>query len=114
MAVFTPITSPLMLRSGPPLFPWLIEASVWIKFSTCSIPSELLPEAPITPTVIELLSPNGFPKAIAQCPIFILSEFANFNGLNVLLAFTFKIAISTSGDVPTNFAKYSCPSDNFT
>ena len=29
----TPITSPRVLRSGPPLLPWLIGASVWITWS---------------------------------------------------------------------------------
>ena len=33
IAVFTPITSPSMLNSGPPELPRLIEASVWIKSS---------------------------------------------------------------------------------
>jgi len=33
MAVLMPITRPSMLRSGPPEFPGLIEASVWMKAS---------------------------------------------------------------------------------
>jgi len=33
MAVLMPTTSPAMLKSGPPLFPGLMEASVWIKLS---------------------------------------------------------------------------------
>ncbi len=31
MAVLIPISSPYMFNNGPPLFPGLIEASVWIK-----------------------------------------------------------------------------------
>ena len=31
ICALTPITSPLELRSGPPEFPWLIAASVWIE-----------------------------------------------------------------------------------
>ena len=30
IAVFTPITSPAMLNSGPPELPLLMEASVWM------------------------------------------------------------------------------------
>ena len=63
---------------------------------------------------MELLSPNGFPNAIAQCPILMLSEFANFKGAKVLLELIFNIAISTSGDEPISFAEYSSPSPNFT
>lgn len=33
MAVLIPMTSPLMLSSGPPEFPKLMAASVWMKFS---------------------------------------------------------------------------------
>ena len=33
IAVFTPITSPFMLKSGPPELPRLIAASVWMKSS---------------------------------------------------------------------------------
>ena len=33
IAVFTPITWPSMLNSGPPELPWLIAASVWMKSS---------------------------------------------------------------------------------
>ncbi len=33
IAVFTPITSPSRLNSGPPELPRLIDASVWMKSS---------------------------------------------------------------------------------
>lgn len=33
IAVLTPITSPRVLNSGPPLLPGLIDASVWMKSS---------------------------------------------------------------------------------
>ena len=33
MALLMPTTSPRRLMSGPPLFPGLIEASVWMKSS---------------------------------------------------------------------------------
>ena len=33
IAVLIPITFPFISKSGPPEFPWLIDASVWIKSS---------------------------------------------------------------------------------
>ena len=30
IAVLIPMTSPLRLNKGPPEFPWLIDASVWM------------------------------------------------------------------------------------
>jgi hypothetical protein len=54
MAVLMPMTSPLMLRSGPPELPGLIEASVWMKFSNervASLRPRARPLAEITPTV---------------------------------------------------------------
>ena len=103
-----------MSINGPPLFPWLIAASVWIKFSISSIPSELRPAALTIPTVIESFNPNGFPKAIDHCPIWTWSEFANSSGLNVSFESIFNTAISTSGEVPTSFVRYSRPFENFT
>ena len=68
--LFTPITSPVERIKGPPLFPGLIEASVWIKsviydtelFSSIFI---VLFIALIIPDVIVLLNsyPIGLPMA---------------------------------------------------
>ena len=62
--VLMPITSPCQFSSGPPEFPGLIAASVWIA-SSITIPSgsctgriELM-----MPRVIVPLRPNGFPIA---------------------------------------------------
>ena len=37
ICVFTPITCPCMLSSGPPEFPWLIGASVWMTWSIANL-----------------------------------------------------------------------------
>jgi hypothetical protein len=51
MAVLIPITSPAMLTSGPPEFPGLMEASVWMKSSYVVMPTSERPIALTTPTV---------------------------------------------------------------
>ena len=67
IAVFTPITSPLRLNNGPPEFPWLIDASVWIKSSyrvkpICLFLAEIIPDVTVPP------KPNGLPIATTQSP----------------------------------------------
>ena len=48
--VLTPITSPLIFSSGPPLLPGLIAASVWMKCWNCSADAG---------AVVALMMPNG-------------------------------------------------------
>ena len=81
-AVFTPITSPLVLKSGPPELPELMAASVWMTFSSFSTnPSKGLPAVmprprPETTPVVTVLrnSPSAVPIAITYWPTFNLSE----------------------------------------
>ncbi len=69
IAVLIPTTSPFALRSGPPEFPGLIDASVWMKSSPPSRSgSALRPVALTTPRVTVLSRPNGFPTAMANSP----------------------------------------------
>src|SRR2546425_12481858 len=51
IAVLMPITFPSRLRSGPPEFPGLIDASVWMKFSYVATPTRLRAVAEMIPTV---------------------------------------------------------------
>mmetsp|Transcript_67030 Transcript_67030/g.151509 ORF Transcript_67030/g.151509 Transcript_67030/m.151509 type:complete len:304 (-) Transcript_67030:175-1086(-) len=70
--VLTPTTSPNSLIKGPPLFPGLIAASVWMRVPLRLIPasilSTLLDEALHTPKVTVFSSPKGDPIAITQSP----------------------------------------------
>jgi hypothetical protein len=69
--VFTPITRPWLSSSGPPEFPGLIGASVWIMFGMLNTrdPGRMTrPMALTIPTVIVPSSPKGLPMAMASCP----------------------------------------------
>ena len=66
-----PITRPRASNSGPPEFPCVIGASVWIASTTLYWDvSELieLATAETTPTVIESSLPNGLPIAATGSP----------------------------------------------
>ena len=66
IAVLMPITLPSTFRSGPPEFPGLIEASVWMKLSFWVTPTRVRAVAEMMPTVTVRSSPNGLPIAIAH------------------------------------------------
>ena len=65
-----PITWPLESSSGPPEFPGLIEASVWIALSMPKLvrPSTVRLVAEITPTESDCSSPKGLPIAATGSP----------------------------------------------
>ena len=75
IAVLIPITSPWALSRGPPEFPGLMDASVWMKFSLGTIPTSDRPIALTTPTVTVCSSPKGLPIAMAHSPTSMRSEF---------------------------------------
>ena len=60
-----PTTRPSRSRSGPPEFPWLIGASVWIAFGMVRPFGDSMsrPTALTMPAVIVRSSPNGLPIA---------------------------------------------------
>ena len=68
MAVLTPITSPRELTSGPPEFPGLSAASVWMMSSISRPERERSdrPSALTTPAVTVAEKPSGFPIAITS------------------------------------------------
>src|SRR2546427_772755 len=71
MAVLMPTTWPAASRSGPPLLPGLIAASVWIRLVrwTPAWISMLRPVAEMIPVVTVLVYvPSGEPIAIASWP----------------------------------------------
>ena len=103
MAVFIPITCPLMSASGPPELPGLIAASVWINPSKMNSAQGIgRPNAPITPS--EAVDPPGSPRVLpiasANCPTFSESESprvaaGRFETLRALIR-----AMSVAGSVP--------------
>ena len=72
IAEFTPMTSPLMLTSGPPELPGLIGASVWRNDSYSLIPTLFRSVAEMMPVVTLWLSSNGEPTAMTSSPTFSL------------------------------------------
>ena len=74
IAVLMPMTSPRAFRSGPPEFPGLMDASVWMKFSLGTMPTSERPVALTTPTVTVCSRPKGLPIAMAHSPTSMRSE----------------------------------------
>ena len=70
MVVLTPIRRPALSNNGPPEFPGLIAASVWMTPWMSRPPTEVMvrPRALITPVVNVWSSPKGFPMAKTLWP----------------------------------------------
>ena len=106
MAVLMPITFPSESKRGPPEFPGLIAASVWITPSIF-LPfraSMVLPRALMIPVVRVSLRPKGFPRASTFCPTTISLESAKLSTLYWLLgASILRTARSLLGSVPISF-----------
>ena len=70
IAVLTPIKRPALSRRGPPEFPGLMAASVWItpRMGRRVTDSISLPSALTTPGVSDWSRPNGLPIAKTLCP----------------------------------------------
>ena len=119
-AVLMPMTSELMLISGPPELPWLIEASVCTPSMTVSV-SEPSPDsgtgrfrALMMPWVTVLRSPSGAPAAITSSPTVSLSESPIRATTRLSTLSTFSTARSVLGSRPTRLAGTSVPSLNTT
>jgi hypothetical protein len=82
----TPITRPNASISGPPEFPWLIGASVWIEppieklFGACIVLSSAL----TMPLVTVPASPNGLPIAITGSPTLTAAESPRASGCSIV------------------------------
>ena len=63
IAELMPMTSPAKLNSGPPEFPWLMAASVWMKSWKSTGPSTVRFLALTIPMVTVWPSPSGLPIA---------------------------------------------------
>ena len=114
--VFKPITFPSTSNKGPPEFPVLIAASVWIKSSTNSswfIPKSL-PLEDIIPVVTVPPKPRGLPMAITTSPIRDFAESPKATKGSFCFTSIFSRARSVLGSVPTIFAGNSVLSESLT
>ncbi len=114
MAVFTPMTSPFMLNSGPPELPLLIAASVCRNSSYGPEPmSRSFDE--MMPTETEPPRPNGLPIAITQSPTFMPVELPNFTSVSFFLpGVTLSSARSVLVSRPSTLSTLSLePSEKF-
>ena len=70
ICVFTPMTWPRLLISGPPELPWLMGASVWMTWSMVKRLGAVIRRcrALTIPAVTVRSSPNGFPIATTGSP----------------------------------------------
>mmetsp|Transcript_15158 Transcript_15158/g.41734 ORF Transcript_15158/g.41734 Transcript_15158/m.41734 type:complete len:231 (-) Transcript_15158:139-831(-) len=82
IAVLMPMTFPSLFINGPPLFPGLMEASVWMTPLIGRPPApSILRETPLMMPRLKLCSkPNGLPKAKTFWPTRRLADVARSNG----------------------------------
>lgn len=117
IAVFIPITSPLVFSSGPPEFPGFIAASICMTPGMEYLPTvwNVLPSWLTTPVVSEPPSPNGLPIATTGSPTDRLDESPKATGLSVTLGLSILItAMSVKGSVATRRALLAAPLRNLT
>jgi hypothetical protein len=110
MAELMPMTSPRTLTSGPPEFPGLIAASVWMKswmlpWPARGSPARARPLALTMPevTVKVSASPRGLPMASTNSPTRASSLLPRAIG-GRLVASILTTATSVLGSAPTTFA----------
>ena len=109
IAVLTPMTWPVTLTSGPPEFPGLMAASVWMKSwmlrSLALGRARLRPLALMMPevTVKVRFSPSGLPTARTHSPTRLSSLLPSGAGVR-WSASILSTARSVPGSVPTTLA----------
>ena len=104
IAELIPITSPSILKRGPPELPLLIDASVCKNFTYGPLPISL-DIAEIIPAVTVPPSPRGLPIAIDQSPTLIVSESPQLTDVSTVDSGSiFKTARSAFGSRPNNSA----------
>ena len=113
MAVFTPTTSPSMLKVGPPELPGLIGASSCRKSSNGPAPISR-PRAETMPAVTDPPRPNGLPAAKIQSPTSTCRLSPQTTAGSRFGAFTRITAMSVSSSDPITCAGNCVPSENST
>ena len=119
MAVFTPTSDPLLSSNGPPEFPGLMAASVWMTPAMGRPVAALAisrPTPDTTPVVSVWSRPNGLPIANTFCPTSMVLDRPSGNGRRrPLSSETSSTAMSLSSSHPSTFAVRSFGSAwNFT
>ena len=118
MAVFMPISRPALSSSGPPEFPGLMAASVWITPRMLSPSSvEIVRPKPLTTPVVSVWSrPKGLPIANTLCPTSRSDAVPSARGSSFSEGAprSFRTATSTLGSAPTRSAAYVESSANVT
>jgi hypothetical protein len=97
-----PMTAPVASRSGPPLLPGLIAASVWMRFVSCTVAliATVRPVAEMIPVVTVLVYvPSGEPIAIASWPT-LMSADRPIGATGRFVASTLTMARSVSVSMP--------------
>src|SRR6266576_4543377 len=113
ICALTPITWPLMFSSGPPEFPWLIAASVWIEPEIENLFGAVIVRLTALTIPVVMLSgrPNGLPIAATSSPTWRLDELPNVSGWSSEESpETLITAMSVDGSVPTSVAFSTVPS----
>src|SRR5256886_7350151 len=112
-AVLSPTTRPRESTSGPPEFPGLRAASVWITSSISRPPTERneRPSALTTPAVTVLWKPSGLPIATTSWPTRSAPESPSSATVSETGG-TRSTARSVSGSSPTSSARTRRPSGN--
>ena len=101
IAVLIPITAPVASRSGPPLLPGLIAASVWIRLRRWPPSVVIVAAGAETIPLVTLLRyvPSGLPIATASSPTLSPSE-SPIVAAGRSVASTFMIARSVRVSMP--------------
>mmetsp|Transcript_101482 Transcript_101482/g.293610 ORF Transcript_101482/g.293610 Transcript_101482/m.293610 type:complete len:292 (+) Transcript_101482:180-1055(+) len=111
--VFTPMSRPRASSNGPPEFPGLMAASVWMR-SRIGLPlTDCIsrPKPDTMPLVNVWSRPNGFPMASTFCPTWSLVELPRSKGTSLLEPRSnFSTAKSLSGSMPAILASHVVPS----
>ena len=113
IAVLMPTRWPLVSTSAPPELPWLMAASVWMKFSKVLMPRFDRPSAETMPIVTVWPTSNGLPMASTMSPTRSASARPNVM-TGSPLASTLSSARSLSGSAPTSRASNWRPSASAT
>ena len=113
-----PITRPRASKSGPPEFPWLIGASVWIASGTEKLDVNESIErwtAETTPVASESAFPNGLPIAATGSPTTTAEESPSGTAATWCpLGSTFRTPTSSKTSHPTTCADTRSRSANST
>src|SRR2546425_944944 len=112
--LLTPITSPAMFTSGPPEFPGLIAASVWMKSKPGAATVRGAPLRLTMPNDTLCSRPNGWPSARTNSPTRRRFESPSGSTVRFVAPWILMSARSTRLSRPTRFPAKRRPSESLT